>query len=125
MSFSAAALHAVLDSLVPRDARGLVVGLSGGADSAALLSAAAAVIEDFRGLPLRAVHIDHGLQAAAADFRAACVSLCEHLAVPLTVISVLVDAQPGVSLEAAARAARYAALAAELQPRECLLTAHH
>jgi tRNA(Ile)-lysidine synthase len=125
MSFSAASLHAVLDSHVPHEAIGLVVALSGGADSAALLSAAAALIKDFRALPLRAVHIDHGLQAAAAEFRTACVSLCAHLGVPLTVISVLVSAESGASLEAAARTARYAALAAQLRPMECLLTAHH
>src|SRR5271169_4561931 len=125
MVFSAAALHAVLDSHVPREARGFVVALSGGADSAALLSATAALAADLRSLPLRAVHIDHGLQAAAAEFRAACVSLCERLGVPLTVIAVRVDAESGVSLEAAARTARYAALAAALTPKECLLTAHH
>jgi len=125
MGFSAAALHAVLDSHVPHEARGLVVALSGGADSAALLSAAAALPKDFRSLPLRAVHIDHGLQAAAAEFRAACRSLCEHLGVPLTVIGVRVNAEPGGSLEAAARTARYAAFASELKPKECLLTAHH
>jgi tRNA(Ile)-lysidine synthase len=125
MSFSAASLHAVLDSHVPHEACGLVVALSGGADSAALLGAVAALLKDFRALPLRAVHIDHGLQAAAAQFRAACVSLCGHLGVPLTVISVQVDAESGVSLEAAARDARYAALAAQLRPKECLLTAHH
>ena len=45
---------------------GLVVALSGGADSAALLEGLAALgAGGFRGLPLRAVHIDHGLQAAA------------------------------------------------------------
>ncbi len=70
MSFSAASLHAVLDAHVPAEAAGLVVALSGGADSAALLGAAAALGRNFRGLPLRALHIDHGLQAAAAEFRA-------------------------------------------------------
>jgi tRNA(Ile)-lysidine synthase len=53
------------------------------------------------------------------------MSLCEQLGVPLRVISVTVNCQPGTSIEAAARDARYAALAAELQPDECLLTAHH
>jgi tRNA(Ile)-lysidine synthase len=125
MIFSAAALHAVLDAHVPRQACGLVVALSGGEDSAALLGAAAAVGGNFRGLPLRAVHIDHGLQAAAAEFRASCAALCDRLRVPLTIISIAVDAPAGTSLEAAARDARYRALAAALAPRECLLTAHH
>jgi tRNA(Ile)-lysidine synthase len=79
----------------------------------------------FRGLPLRAVHIDHGLQAAASGFRQACITLCRQLGVPLQIICVDVPSEAGLSVEAAAREARYAALAAQLLPRECLLTAHH
>src|SRR5580692_2325203 len=78
-----------------------------------------------RGLPLRAVHVDHGLQAAAMSFREACAALCAALNIPLTVIAAAVQTPPGVSLEAAARDARYAALAQELKSGECLLTAHH
>ncbi len=110
---------------MPLEAAGLVVGLSGGPDSAALLRAAAALGQSFRGLPLRALHVDHGLQSAAADFRAACVSLCEELRVPLRIVGAAVSREAGLSVEAAARAARYAALEPEVQPRECLLTAHH
>jgi tRNA(Ile)-lysidine synthase len=123
MSFSAVSLHAALQTSVPEGAAGLVVALSGGADSTALLSAAA-VEPRFRGLPLRAVHVDHGLQAAAAEFRAACSRLCSHLGVPLELIRVEVQAAAGLSIEAAARDARYAALAAQIRPGECLLTAH-
>ncbi len=125
MSFSAGHLGAVLGAHLPAGATGLVVALSGGADSAALLIAASALGESCRGLRLRAVHIDHGLQSAAAAFRGACVELCAQLNVPLSVIGVTVDAPPGASLEAAARDARYAALEAQLFPGECLLTAHH
>jgi tRNA(Ile)-lysidine synthase len=126
MNFSAASWYAVLESCVPTGARGLVVALSGGADSAALLEGLAALgAGGFRGLPLRAVHIDHGLQAAAAEFREACRNLCEHLGVPLSLIRVEVQSEAGLSIEAAARDARYAALAAQLQRLECLLTAHH
>jgi tRNA(Ile)-lysidine synthase len=124
MSFSAASLHAVLEAFIPEGASGLVVALSGGADSAALLAGTAA-LENFRALPLRAVHIDHGLQAAASEFREACETLCKHLGVPLTLISVEVQGAAGASIEAAAREARYAALAAQLRLKECLLTAHH
>jgi tRNA(Ile)-lysidine synthase len=125
MSFSAASLRAVLDAHTPAGATGLVVALSGGADSAGLLAAASAPGAAFRGLPVRAVHIDHGLQTAAASFRESCAALCAHLDVPLTVISITVQTPPGASLEAAARDARYGALEAELKPGECLLTAHH
>jgi len=125
MSVPAATLLAAVSAQLPPETSGLVVALSGGADSSALL-AVASVLRDAEGdLDLRAVHIDHGLQAAAAAFRVACQLQCERLRVPLTVLSVKVDAQPGDSLEAAARDARYAALAADLAPGECLLTAHH
>src|SRR3979411_2798877 len=125
MSFSAASLRAVLDAHPPAGAAGLVVALSGGADSASLLAAACALGAAFRGLPVRAVHIDHGLQTAAASFRASCAALCAALDTPLAVIPVTVPTPPGASLEEAARNARYAALAEELRPGECLLTAHH
>jgi tRNA(Ile)-lysidine synthase len=125
MSFSAAYLSAVLDAHIPAGATGLVVALSGGADSAGLLAAAASLDTAFRGLPLRAVHIDHGLQTAAASFRESCAALCAGLNIPLAVIPITVDTPPGASLEAAARDARYAALAEELRAGECLLTAHH
>jgi len=125
LSFSAAALHAVLEASVPLEAGGLVVALSGGPDSAALLAAAAALGKNFRALPLRAVHIDHGLQAAAVEFREACERLCNHLGVPLRIIAVEVERECNLSIEAAARDARYAAIEADMQPRECLLTAHH
>jgi tRNA(Ile)-lysidine synthase len=112
-----------------------VVALSGGADSSVLL---AAMVELRARLPgaapaavaapcwtLRAVHVDHGLQPAAATFREDCARLCARLEVPLEVLRVTVAVDAGASLEAAARDARYAALAAHLGAHECLLTAHH
>jgi tRNA(Ile)-lysidine synthase len=125
MNFSAAYLGAVLDAHAPAGATGLVVALSGGADSASLLAAAQQLGASCRGLPLRAVHIDHGLQAAAASFREACAALCAALNIPLTVIGAAVQTPAGASIEAAARDARYAALTRALRPGECLLTAHH
>jgi tRNA(Ile)-lysidine synthase len=127
IGFSAAALRAVLEASVPAQASGLIVAVSGGPDSAALLSLAAETARggNFRSLPLRAVHIDHGLQPAAVNFRDACERLCSHLSVPLHIVSVEVQHALGQSIEAAARDARYAAIAAQMRPRECLLTAHH
>jgi tRNA(Ile)-lysidine synthase len=121
MSFSTASLRALLEAHTPAAATGFAVGLSGGADSAALLAA----MSGLRDLPLRALHVDHGLQAAAAEFREACGELCRRLGVPLTVLPVVVPTPAGVSVEAAARTARYAALALSLRAGECLLTAHH
>ncbi|PUE43363.1 tRNA lysidine(34) synthetase TilS [Limnohabitans sp. Hippo3] len=83
------------------------VALSGGADSTALLVACA------RRWPeqVRAVHIHHGLQAAADGFEAHCRALCLALGVPLAVRRVQAGPVPGQSPEDAARQARYAALA--------------
>src|ERR1700722_5791970 len=121
MSFSAASLRAALDAHAPAGATGLVGALSGGADSASLLAAAASLGASFRGLPLRAVHVDHGLQAAAAAFREACAALCTGLGVPLAVISVDVRTLPGASLEAAARGTGDTPLGGGVRAREWLL----
>jgi tRNA(Ile)-lysidine synthase len=126
MSFSAASLRAVLEAHAPLAATGLVVAISGGADSACLLTALTQPgAPPFRNLPVRAVHVDHGLQPVAADFRRACEQLCRRLRVPLNVVSVVVDPSSGESVEAAARDARYLGIARQLESGECLLTAHH
>ncbi len=126
MAFSAAALGHGLQRLVPPGATGLVLALSGGLDSGCLVAALAGLRLTTPGLlPLRALHIDHGLQPAAAEFRAACAALCERFAVPLGILRIEIPAVAGESLEAAARTARYAALRAALASGECLVTAHH
>lgn len=89
----------------------LAVALSGGADSTALLLACA---HRWPG-QVRAVHIHHGLQAAADDFEAHCRALCLKLQVPLAVRRVQAGHAPGKSTEDAARKARYAALADAVQ----------
>jgi tRNA(Ile)-lysidine synthase len=125
VEFGAAVLRAALEESVPAGATGLVVGLSGGADSACLLTALCAAAPLSSPWPVRAVHIDHGLQAAAGALRESAAGLCRRLEVPLSIARVAVEAGPGVSVEAAARTARYRAFAHELQAGECLLTAHH
>ena len=78
---------------MPSGATGLAVGVSGGADSACLLAAIAQLGTPcpIRGLNVRAVHIDHGLQPAAAALRAAGEALCRRMHIPLAVISVAVE----------------------------------
>ncbi len=125
MSFSALDLRQILQAELPAEARGLVVALSGGADSSALLATLASLGAAQLRVPMRAVHVDHGLQSAAQVFREACARLCRDLGVELTLVTTTVDCASGVSIEAAAREARYAALAAAMRPGECLLTAHH
>ncbi len=103
---------------------GLCVALSGGLDSSVLLAALVAG-GAARSLPLRAIHVDHGLHADSPEWSKSCARLAAALSVPLD--QVVVDARPGPgeSPEAAARAARYSAIAARLRPGEVLLTAHH
>ena len=83
------------------------VALSGGADSTALLLAAHA---RWPGR-IHALHVHHGLQAAADAFVVHCRQLCGELGVPLHVNHVDARHQPGQSPEDAARIARYATLA--------------
>jgi tRNA(Ile)-lysidine synthase len=84
----------------------LAVAYSGGADSTALLLMCA---EQFPG-QVQAIHIHHGLQAAADDFAAHCAAFCEQLKVPLHVVHVHAKHASGDSPEDAARRARYGAL---------------
>src|SRR5262249_5521427 len=76
-------------------------------------------------LVLRAVHVDHGLQPAAADFRRFCARTARQWHLPLTIIKAKVRVTPGDSVEQAARDARRAALAVALEPGGLLLTAQH
>ena len=87
------------------------VALSGGADSTALLIASAT---RWPG-QVHAVHVHHGLQAAADGFEAHCVALCARMNVPLVVQRVNAAHAAGESPEDAARQARYRALAEALQ----------
>ncbi|MDO8385177.1 MAG: tRNA lysidine(34) synthetase TilS [Polaromonas sp.] len=85
----------------------LGVACSGGADSTALLYAAA---QRWPG-QVSALHVHHGLQAAADGFVLTCQASCQSLGVPLHVLHVDAGHAAGQSPEDAARLARYAALA--------------
>ena len=62
----------------------VLVAVSGGADSSALLVAMASLAREF-GLTVRAAHLHHGLRGADADGDLAHVeALCERLGIPLT-----------------------------------------
>jgi tRNA(Ile)-lysidine synthase len=99
------------------------IAFSGGLDSTVLLHLLADLAKN-QSLPaLNAIHVHHGLQAAAEAWPEHCRSMCESLGVPLRVIRVQV--QPGASLERAARDARYAAFIEATQANEVLLTAQH
>ena len=107
----------------------VLAAVSGGADSTALLVALHALTGELR-CRLSAVHLHHGIRGAAADADAAFVArLCAQLGVPLRSGRSDVPARArrrGLSLEAAAREARYAffARAARELSAHAAATAH-
>lgn len=102
----------------------LVVALSGGLDSVALLHLLAHSRFKSR---LRAIHVNHGLQGEAAAWARFCRDLCANLDVAFHLADVVVtdEAAKRSGMEAAAREARYAALFSIVRPGQVLLTAHH
>ena len=119
-------------NLLPADTRGgdqsaspvqnnrPVIAYSGGLDSHVLLHACHVL-----NLPVRAIHVHHGLQTLADDWVRHCQQVCSQLDVPLDVIYVNARAAPRQSPEDAARIARYAALKNAMHTGESLLTAQH
>ncbi|MHA7861274.1 tRNA lysidine(34) synthetase TilS [Tessaracoccus sp. Y36] len=97
------AVHAVLPEAA-------VVGCSGGADSLALALGAQWAARQ-RGSSVRAVVVDHGLQAGSSEVAVRVASLLDDRGIAAEVVRVTVDGSDG-GLEAAAREARLGALTA-------------
>ncbi|HEY5515016.1 MAG TPA: tRNA lysidine(34) synthetase TilS [Pengzhenrongella sp.] len=102
-------------SAPPRPVHRILVGVSGGADSLALVAGAAWCsrrVEELAELPVSAVVVDHGLQEGSAAVAARAAAQVEALGVSAQVVQVeVVDRGDGP--EAAARVARYRALLAD------------
>ena len=101
-----------------------VVAFSGGVDSHVLLHLLATQRDALSGT-LSAVHVDHQIQTGSGDWEVHCRAVCEDLEIPCHCLRV--DGRPrrGESPEAAARSARYRALADWLPTAAVLLTAQH
>jgi tRNA(Ile)-lysidine synthase len=126
VTFSAALLRSLLEKeFTDPLARSFCVAFSGGVDSMALLAALAELSRDAPTLRLRAIHVDHGLQESSADWARKARQSALTLAVTCEIERIAIDVDSGESVEAAARAARYAVFRKKLQPDEILLTAHH
>lgn len=114
----------LLQALAPwRNASAWHIAFSGGLDSTVLLHLLGNLAKNQSLPPLQAIHVHHGLQAAADGWPAHCQAVCDAAGVPLRVMHVQV--QSGASLERAARDARYQAFAEIIGPSELLLTGQH
>lgn len=99
--------HAGPTGAKPSGTQPWAVAFSGGADSTALLLAAA---QHWPG-QVQAFHIHHGLQAAADAFEQHAQAFCAERGIPFHSVRVQAAHRPGQSPEEAARQARYQALA--------------
>jgi len=100
------------------------VAYSAGVDSHALLHLLSQCRDDLL-VPIKAVHVNHGLQEDAPKWAAHAQAVCDDLGIEL--VSLQVSDKPGAnqSVEAFAREQRYR-LIAEVMPAEAmLLTAQH
>lgn len=97
-----------------------VIAYSGGVDSHVLLFCCAKL-----KVPVRAVHVHHGLQSVADEWVEHCKKNCEQLGVHLDIVYVDAAQKKSKSPEEAARDARYQALSDSLQEGDCLITAQH
>ncbi|EMG38682.1 tRNA(Ile)-lysidine synthetase [Desulfocurvibacter africanus PCS] len=107
----------------------LLVALSGGADSTALLYCLRYLAPRMR-VDLLAAHVDHGLRPEAGQDAAFCRELCAALGMPLHEAQLDVSGlakQSGTGIEEAGRQARYDFFQTVLaeQNADLLLTAHH
>lgn len=100
----------------------LVVGYSGGLDSSVLLHLLAHACGPQR---LSAIHVHHGLSDQADAWAEHCQSTCDALGVPLRIERVGPIEHRGLGIEAAARKARRAAFARNLEAGACLALAQH
>jgi len=97
-----------------------VVGFSGGVDSTALLHWLSHLSDR---LPILALHVNHQLDPDAHYWAEAAANFSASLGIDYRMVSV--DVASGGSIEAAARAARYAAFEAVLGPGDLLILGHH
>lgn len=114
-----------LASVLPDNAR-VLIAVSGGPDSLALLMAAAAWSRERPAARVFAATVDHGLRPGSAREAVFCARIASKLHVPHVTLA-WEGMKPRAGVQAAARKARYRLLAEEARLRDAhfIATAHH
>ncbi|MCG9747131.1 tRNA lysidine(34) synthetase TilS [Shewanella sp. Isolate8] len=124
-----AALTQLLARVAPepgtKPAMKLVLAYSGGVDSEVLAYGLSRFAKQHPEFNYLLVHVHHGLSANADSWQSHCERRAREYGLPISVKRVTVASGARISLEAAAREARYDALLSELASGDILLTAHH
>ena len=106
-----------------KNARRLLVALSGGVDSVSLLYKLCELRTDY-DLSIVALHVDHQIQPESEQWTKHCQAQCDELKVPLKTIKLNVQ-KSDHGQEAAARKARYDWFHSQVTPADVLVIAHH
>jgi tRNA(Ile)-lysidine synthase len=115
----------IVDDLVSLAAGKKVwLAYSGGIDSHVLLHILATTSHPDLNFAAT-VHVDHGLQTESKNWSQYCADICKDLNIDYHALQVQVNDIETLGMEAAARAARYQAIAQFLSPNDVLLTAQH
>lgn len=115
---------AVFDSFQIEPGSGVLLAVSGGSDSLALLHLAHDILKP-RGVSLHAATVDHRLRPEARAEAIAAGTLCAGMGIPHQILAWTGD-KPATGLAAAARMARYRLLAEAADAAGCatILTGH-
>ena len=108
----------VLSALLPQPKK-CVIAFSGGLDSTVLLHVMSQLRLQDRAMDIRAIHVNHGLNASADEWVQHCRLTCQSLSVDV------LSSSSALGVEAAARMQRYRVLKSALATDEVLLCAHH
>jgi tRNA(Ile)-lysidine synthase len=100
------------------------IALSGGLDSRVLLDVCHRIRAD-TSLEFHVIHVHHGLNPQADSWVRQCEAFCQDYGFDFQFSYINLDISSKVSLEEAARDARYQVFSGLMQPDDLLLTAHH